>query len=204
MLIVVRLLAVSASANSSASAGSASSVTTSGGPAQALLATLTAEGLGEVAARGGGRARPAGMLVPCCPACLGSTGSGSGVGAVQMLSCSPGGRCLRSVLLSLAKLAHRGGQVEETGHQRGDGERAVAADVADQCEQPAMARNWSPLRARSGMRPWGRRAARSYASAARRSSGSCSVRAAERLRIAVFETIVIAWRRGGSSGIVAG
>jgi len=53
-----------------------------------------------------------------------------------MLSCSPGGRCLRSVLLSLAKLAHRGGQVEETGHQRGNGERAVAADVADQCEQP--------------------------------------------------------------------
>ena len=40
------------------------------------------------------------------------------------------------MLLSLAKLGHRGGQVEETGQQRGDGERAAAADVADQCEQP--------------------------------------------------------------------
>ena len=40
------------------------------------------------------------------------------------------------MLLSLAKLGHRGGQVEEAGQQRGDGERAVAADIADQCEQP--------------------------------------------------------------------
>jgi hypothetical protein len=55
---------------------------------------------------------------------------------MQMLSSSPGGRCLRGVLLSLAKLGHRGGQVEEAGHQRDDGERAVAADVADQREQP--------------------------------------------------------------------
>jgi len=55
---------------------------------------------------------------------------------MQMLGCSPGGRCLRSVLLSPAKLGHRGGQVEKTGHQHGDGERAVAADVADQREQP--------------------------------------------------------------------
>jgi hypothetical protein len=55
---------------------------------------------------------------------------------MQMLSCSPGGRCLRSVLLSLAEFGHRSGQVEEAGHQRDDGERAVAADVADQREQP--------------------------------------------------------------------
>jgi len=55
---------------------------------------------------------------------------------MQMLCRSPGCCCLRSVLLSLAKLGHRGGQVEETGHQRSDGERAVAADVAYQCEQP--------------------------------------------------------------------
>jgi hypothetical protein len=34
---------------------------------------------------------------------------------MQMLSCAPGGRCLRGVLLSLAKLGHRGGQVEEAG-----------------------------------------------------------------------------------------
>jgi hypothetical protein len=32
---------------------------------------------------------------------------------MQMLSCAPGGRCLRGVLLSLAQLDHRGGQVEE-------------------------------------------------------------------------------------------
>jgi hypothetical protein len=55
---------------------------------------------------------------------------------MQMLRSSPGCRCLRGVLLSLAKFGHRGGQVEEAGQQRGDGERAVAADVADQCEQP--------------------------------------------------------------------
>ncbi len=55
---------------------------------------------------------------------------------MQVLGCSPGGRCLRCVLLRLAKLGHRGGQVEETGQQRGDGERAAAADVADQREQP--------------------------------------------------------------------
>jgi hypothetical protein len=49
---------------------------------------------------------------------------------MQMLSCPPSGRCLRSVLLSLAKLGHSGGQVEEAGQQGGDGEHAVAADVA--------------------------------------------------------------------------
>src|SRR5437879_7009 len=95
-----------------------------------------AEGFGEVAARGGLRGCPAGVLGPCGPAWLSRTGSGPGVGAMQMLCRSPGSRCLRGVLLSLAKLGHRGGQVEETGHQRGNGERAVAADVADQCEQP--------------------------------------------------------------------
>jgi hypothetical protein len=55
---------------------------------------------------------------------------------MQMLCRSPGSRRLRGVLLSLAKLGHRSGQVKEAGHQRGDGERAVAADVADQREQP--------------------------------------------------------------------
>ena len=93
-----------------------------------------AEGLGEVAARGGWRSCPASVLGSCRPACLGSTGPGPGVGAVQMLGCSPGGRCLCGVLLSLAKLSNRSGQVEETGQQRGDSERAAAADVADQCE----------------------------------------------------------------------
>jgi hypothetical protein len=56
---------------------------------------------------------------------------------MQMLGRCPGDRRLCSVLLSLAKLGHRGGQVEEAGQQRGDGERAVAAYVADQCEQPS-------------------------------------------------------------------
>ncbi len=108
--------------------------TGNGGVAEEHL--VETEGDGEVAARGGWRGCPAGVLRPCCPARLGSTGSGPGVGAMQMLCRSPGGCCLRSVLLSLAKLGHRGGQVEETGHQRSDGERAVAADVAYQCEQP--------------------------------------------------------------------
>ena len=67
------------------------------------------DGLWEVAARSGWRSCPVGVLGPCWPACLGSTGSGSGVGAMQMLGCSPGGRCLGGVLLSLAKLGHRGG-----------------------------------------------------------------------------------------------
>jgi hypothetical protein len=34
---------------------------------------------------------------------------------MQMLGCSPSCRCLRCVLLSLAKLGHRGGQVEKAG-----------------------------------------------------------------------------------------
>lgn len=40
---------------------------------------------------------------------------------MQMLGGSPGGRCLGGMLLSLAKLCHRDGQVEETGQQRADG-----------------------------------------------------------------------------------
>jgi hypothetical protein len=68
-----------------------------------------AEGPREVVARGGWRSCPAGVLRPCCPAWLASMGSGSAVGAMQMLGCSPGGRCLRGVLLSLAKLGHRSG-----------------------------------------------------------------------------------------------
>jgi hypothetical protein len=120
--------------------GRAGPVTSDGGVVKERLAK--ADGLREVAARGGWRTHPAGVLVPCCPARLGSTGSSPGVGAMQMLGSSPGGRCLRRVLLSLAKLSHRGGQVEEIGHQDGDGERAVATDVAEQREQrpPARAR----------------------------------------------------------------
>jgi len=97
---------------------------------------IEADGLREVAARGGWRGCPAAVLGPRCPAWLGHTGSGPGVRAIQMLGCSPGGRCLRGVLLSLAKLGHRRGQLEEAGQQPGDGGCAVAADVADQCEQP--------------------------------------------------------------------
>jgi hypothetical protein len=93
------------------------------------------EGPREVAARGGWRGCPAGVLGPRCPAWLGSTESGLGMGAMQMLRRSPGGRCLRGVLLGLAKLGHCSDQVEETGHQRGNSECAVAADVADQCKQ---------------------------------------------------------------------
>lgn len=96
---------------------------------------VKAYGPREVAARGGWRGCPAGVLGPCCPAWLGSTGFGPRVGSMQMLRRSPGGCCLRGVLLSLAKLGHCGGQVEETGHQPGNGERAVAANVADQREQ---------------------------------------------------------------------
>jgi hypothetical protein len=39
---------------------------------------------------------------------------------MQMLGGSPGGRCLRSVLLSFAQLGHGDGQVEEAGQQDGD------------------------------------------------------------------------------------
>src|SRR5215831_5239347 len=66
------------------------------------------DGLGEVVARGCWRSCPVGVLGPCCPACLGSTGSGPGVSAVQLLGRSPGSRCLRGVLLSLSKLGHGG------------------------------------------------------------------------------------------------
>jgi hypothetical protein len=107
---------------------------------------VEADGVREVPADASWR--PPAALGPCCPAWLGSTGSGSGVGAMQLLGRSPGGRCLGGMLLSLAKLGHRGGQVE-AGQQRGDGERAVAADIADQCEQPG---GGAPLGSAAGVR----------------------------------------------------
>lgn len=148
------------------------SVTRHGGVVEERL--VETEGDGEVAARGGWRGRPTSMLGPCCPAWLVSTGSGPGVGAMQMLSCSPGGRCLHGVLLSLAKLGHRSSQVEEAGTSAATVSVLSPLMLPTRASSRAVARSWSPLRVRSGIRyhsprstAAGRRRARTFQSSAR-------------------------------------
>jgi hypothetical protein len=73
--------------------------------------------------------------------CLGMTETrcpcpGLGHGRMQVGGGGPGRRCLRGVLLGLAKLGDRGGQGDELGDRGHGQEGAVAGQVPGECDQP--------------------------------------------------------------------